>query len=249
MPLATEIVFVDLPWWAFWPLVIIVGGLALYGIWFAWLVFTAEPWEEGRQGEDMPSPVIYPYYVEEGSLRNLAHTVKLDLPTGKQVTKSKKFAFNVKGAGGEKGDSETQEYDGQLPLLELAEKVEESGMYGGGSPAVRVADAASVSDESALSAAVAQISRDFPATSQTAELLSHVQDAFSGERIEALAAKKRAEFEEIAKRNQHLVFKGQFAFKEVGQGNCGPSLKLTHFNPAPGYISPAAEGRRTCKPT
>ncbi len=241
MPFAASFWFIDLPWWAFWSLVavvVLVGGFVLWFLWDEWGTWRLTRGVNGPDDEDMPSKIVYPYYVESGSLRDLAHTVKLDLPTGKHITKSKKFGFNIKGTGGESGDSETEEYGGQLPLLELAERVEESGMYGGDSPARRVADAASVSDEGALSAAIEQIQQDFPTTSQTAELLSHVQDAFSGERVEALAAKKREEFENIAKRNQLLVFKGQFAFKEVGRDGCGPTLKLTHFNPTPGYISP-----------
>lgn len=251
MPQATSFWFVDLPWWAFWPLLAVAVLIALFAIFVLyelWEDRDVSRWDE-EEVENRPSPVVYPYYVESGSLRELAHSVKLDLPTGKQVTKSKRLSFNLKGTGGEKGDSETEEYEGQLPLLELAQKVQESSYYGNeNTPATDVADAAAVSDESALSAAVEQIQRDFPSTSQTAELLSNVQRAFSSERVEALSAKKREEFEGIAKENQMLVFKGQFAFLGVGPNDCGPTLRLTHFNPTPGYMSPRASDDGQVRP-
>jgi hypothetical protein len=245
MSFATQFWFVDLPWWAFWPLAalgLLVVAFLAFVLWEALDDWKISRWQEKEEDKRVSAEVVYPYYAESESLRNLAHAVKFDLPTGRQVTKSKKLSFTLKGTGGETGDSETQEYGSQLPVLELATKVEESWTRDGTTPATQVAHAASVSDEGALSAAIEQLQRDFPATSQTAELLSRVQEAFSGERIEALAVKKREEFEAVAKRNQLMVFRGQFGFKQAGREGCGPTLKLTHFNPTPGYLSPRSSG-------
>jgi len=242
MPVAIQIWFLDLPWWVVWPaagILALILGFVLWEVWTAWRVGR---WREGYERERVSAEIVYPYYVESESLRNLADTVKLELPTARSVTKAKKITVGAKGTSGEKGSSETQEYGGQLPLRKLAETVEQSWNYGGKSPATDLAIAASVSDERALSSAIEQIERDFPGRSETAELLSRVKEAFSGERVEALAAKKREEFEQVAKDNPVMVFAGQFAFKEDGAVDSGPILKLTHFNPTPGYMSPHSAG-------
>lgn len=242
MPLALQIWFYDGPWWLL-ALIVLGGGFLLYqAFMFAtdWWMFrdpSGDDPSESREGE-----IVYPYYVEHSSLRDLAHTVKLELPTSRSVTKSRKISVGTKGTSGERGGSETQEYGEQIPLRKLAEAVEESWNYEGHSPATDLAVAASVSDERALSSAIEQIQHDFPGTSQTAELLSRVKEAFNGERIEALAAKKRKEFETVGKDNPVMVFAGQFAFKEDGPAGSGPILKLTHFNPTPGYMSPDSAG-------
>lgn len=193
-----------------------------------------------QEEEARASAVIYPYYVEVNGLRELARSVKLDLPTARKVTKSKRLSFGSKGTRGEAGQSETEEFDSQVPLLELAAQAERSWSHDGAGPALGVATAPYVSDERVLSNAIEQIERDFAAQSQTAELLSRVKEVFGDERVEALAVKKRDEFKAIADRNQLMVFKGQFAYREDGPPGSGPTLKLTHFNPSHGYSSPRA---------
>jgi hypothetical protein len=244
MIFATSFWFVDLPWWGFWPLAIVAVivaiaiGVAIYWILeellLNWRLRNVDPSEEH---DDEPEPVVYPYYVEDNSLRNLAETMKLELPTGTQITRSKKLSLSVKGTGGEKGDSQTADFDPQLPLLRIARKAEEAWEYESTAPCTTAADAVSVSDGRTLSATIEQIQSDFPTTSETAELLSKVQEIFSSERVEALAGKKREEYVEIAKKNQMLVFGGEFAFKEIGNDGLGPKLRLTAFNPTPGYMS------------
>jgi hypothetical protein len=115
--------------------------------------------------------------------------------------------------GGESGGSETEEYDGQLPLLELAEKVEQAGYFGGSTPAIGVADAASVSFLMFKMPLAASASRRFRRRSvRSSSALLRTTRCWSS--------------------------KGQFAFKEAGREKCGPILRLTHFNPTPGYVSP-----------
>lgn len=239
MPVGIQIWFIDWPWWAVILLVLalfLVGVILVFLVWEWWEMRDEEEW--GPRGERTSADIIFPYYAENDRLRELAHSVKLELPKARSVTKAKKFGLGGKGVTGEKGSSETEEYSGQLPLTKLADAVEESWSRDGTGPATGVANAAYVSDQRALSTAIDQIREDFPTTSETAELLSRVKEAFSVERVEALSSKKREEFESIAKRNQMLVFRGQFGLKRAGQDGSGPTLKLTHFNPTPGYISP-----------
>lgn len=238
MPADIQILFIDWPWWG-WLIAVAVGAILLYSLFIVvvdWLMLR-DPDDDEWPGRDETSEIVYPYYVENQSLRDLAQTVKLELPTARSVTKSKKISVGAKGTAGEKGDSETQEYGGRLPLRKLAQAVEAPWNYEGNSPATGLAMAASVSDERALSSAIEQIESDLPGTSQTAELLNRVKEAFGDERVEALAGKKRKEYENIAKRNPVMVFAGQLAYNS-SSANGGLTLRLTHFNPAPGYMSP-----------
>jgi len=242
MPTAVQVWFINWPWWAEALLalaLILVGVIVVILIWEWWEMRGVGDWEGPEEPES--TEIIYPYYVENESLRELAHAVKLDLPKARSVTKAKKIGVGGKGISGEKGSSETEEYSGQLPLTKLADAVEESWSRDGTGPATGVANAAYVSDERALSTAIDQIREDFPTTSETAELLSRLKETFSGERVEALSTKKREEFEGIGKRNQMLVFRGQFGLREEGRNDSGPTLQLTHFNPTSGYISPRSD--------
>jgi hypothetical protein len=251
MILATQIWFVDLHWWAFWPLVaaaVIAVGLVLLMGYDAWYGRRMKR-REARAEEYFPEAPIYPHYVEEAGVRELAETMKFQLPTARQITRSKKLSLSVKGAGGERGDSQTEEFGQRLPLRKIARKAEEAWEYEGNGPAGAAADAVSVSDERALSTAVDQLRKDFPTTSQTAELLSRIQEVFNSERVEALAEKKREEFESIGEKNRMLVLRGQFAFKELGSERTGPRLALRSFNPTPGYVSPrGGDGDGPAKP-
>jgi hypothetical protein len=202
-------------------------------------------WWEGRgwpseiddPEERGDSKIVVPYYVESKSLQGLVSDLKLDIPTARQVTKSKRLTLGLKGASGEGSHSETAEFSGSVPLPKLAKALEEPVRYDGDSPATEVADAPLVSDQGALSGAIEQIQADFPATSETAVLLSRVQEVFGAERTEAMAAKKRKEFAEIGKRNQLIIVRGQFGLAEHGGEGVGPTLKLTHFNPTPAYVA------------
>jgi len=171
-----------------------------------------------------------------------ANELKFEAPTARQVTRSKRISFGFKGAAGEGGRSETAEFSGSLPLPRLAKALEEPLRYEGIGPATDAADAPLVSDEGVLSGAIEQIKSELPGTSETAELLSRVEEAYGTERVEAAAEKKRREFGRIGKRNQLLVIRGQFGLAQPGQGKAGPQLGLTHFNPTL-PISPRASAR------
>jgi hypothetical protein len=229
----------ELPWWVW------VSGSILAGLALLFLGFMAWDWWETRSlrhGADYPeeggtSEITVPYYVETDSLKALASELKLDIPIARQVTRSRRLSFGFKGASGEGGQSETSEFSASISLPRLAKTLQEPVRYDGNDPAKDVTDAPLVSDEGLLSGAIEQIQSDFPATSETSELLSRVQEVFGNERVEAMAGKKRKEFEEIGKHNQLMIIHGQFGLAERGGEGIGPKLRLTHFNPTPAYVA------------
>lgn len=241
MALAIQVFFLDLPWWGWLVAILALGAIC----WFLWV------WWEDRYllgGEDYSeepesSQIVVPYYEEARSLRDLANELKLDAPLSRQVTKSKRLSVGFKGTAGEGGRSETNEFSGSIPLPKLAKALEEPIRYEGPGPATDAADAPLVSDEGVLSGAIEQIQSELPATSETAELLSRVQEAYGSERGEAMAEKKRQQFDRIGQRNQLLVIRGQFGLADPGKGGAGPKLKLTHFNPTPAYVAASIRAR------
>lgn len=239
--LAIQLWFLDLPWWGW--VAALVGVVVLgYFLWTWWedrYLLGGEEFSE----EPESSQIVVPYYEEPGSLRSLANELKLDAPTVRQVTRSKRISIGFKATTGEGGQSETAEFSGSIPLPKLAKALEEPLRYEGIGPATEAADAPLVSDEGVLSGAIEQIQAELPGTSETAELLSRVQEAYGAERVEAMAEKKRKEFAQIGKRNQLLVIRGQFGLAESGRGHAGPTLRLTHFNPTPSYVAASIRAR------
>jgi hypothetical protein len=241
MAAALQFWVVDLPWWG-WLIALLLIVLLAY---FAWV------WRQDSRlmgGEDFgeepeSSQIVVPYYAETESLRDLGNDLKLDVPTARQVTRSKRLSIGFKGTSGEGGQSETAEFAETLPLPRLAKALEEPVRYEGIGPATDAADAPLVSDEGVLSGAIQQIKSELPGRSETAELLDRVQEAYGTERVEAMAGKKRREFEVIGKRNQLMVVRGQFGLLERGGEGIGPKLRLTHFNPTPAYIAASMRAR------
>lgn len=242
MTLAIQLWFVDLTWWAL--LIAAVAFVILCAVlWFWWserALFRDDEFSE----EPESSQIVVPYYEEKDSLRSLANELKFEAPTARQVTKSKRISFGFKSTTGEGGKSETAEFSGSIPLPKLAKALEEPLRYEGIGPATDAADAPLVSDEGVLSGAIEQIQSELPGTSETAELLSRVQEAYGAERGEALAEKKRREFAGIGKRNQLMVIRGQFGLAEQDQVPTDrPCLRLTHFNPTPAYVAASIRAR------
>ncbi len=240
---ATEIWGVHLPWWG-WA----IGALVAVVVIVVLIFVIWEWWETRSIGSDDDYPeegnaeIVVPYYEEADSLRRLANQLKLDVPTARQVTKSRRLSFGFKGTSGEGGHSETSEFSGSMPLSKLA-KALEVVRYDGNNVVTDATDAPLVSDEGALSGAIEQIQSDFPAKSETAVLLSRVQEAFGTERVEAMAGKKREEFQRIGQRNQLMIIRGQLDLAGPGDGAAGPILSLTHFNPTPAYVAANARSR------
>lgn len=234
---AVEIWGFVLPWWGWLIAAILAVLVAVVLVFMIW-----EWWETRSLGadddypEERNSEIVIPYYAESETLRSLANELKLDVPTARQVTKSKRLTIGFKSTSGEGGHSETSEFTGSIPLSKLA-KALEVVRYDGNNAVTDVTDAPMVSDEGALSGAIEQIRSDFPAQSETAVLLSRVKEAFGTERAEAMAQKKRKEFERIGQRNQLLIIRGQMGLAGAEQGEAGPTLHLTHFNPTPAYVA------------
>lgn len=219
-------------------MLVVLGVFVLGYFAFEWIDMWLEDDPDDLPEETGSSEVVYPYYVEGESLRNLAHDLRVEFPTARQITKSRRLSVGIKGTSGEGGQSETSEFAGPIPLSKLAEAAESYGAYEGHGPALEVTQAPLVSDESVLSAAIEQIKGDFSGTSQTAVLLSRVREVFGAERVEAMANKKREELREIGRRNQLLIMHGQFGRAEAGRGGSGPTVMLTHFNPRPDFVPP-----------
>lgn len=182
---------------------------------------------------------IYPYYVEVKSLRELAQRVSLELSIGRRVTRSRRLSLGLKAIGGQTGGSESEEYEGQIPLKELAFEAERSWSSDGTGPAIGVATAPFIDSQDMMSTTIEQVEKE-NIPNHTPELLSRIQEIFGEELEAALMGRKRFEFLTIADRNLLMVFKGQFAFLEDGGEGYGPSLQLTHFNPSLGFPSPPA---------
>jgi hypothetical protein len=195
---------------------------------------------EERKAQDWG--VIFPYYVEVKSLRELAQRVNLELPSSRRVTTSRRLNLGIKGLGGQAGGSETEEFEGQIPLQELAFEAERSWSSGGTGPAIAVATAPYLDSRTMVSTAIEQVEEE-GIPNGAPELLPRIQELFREQREEALVNQKKFEFHSIAARNLLMVFQGQCAFLQEGEEGCGPTLQLTHFNPSFGFpVPPAAKG-------
>lgn len=245
MFLAIQVWFVDLAWWG-WVIaaVAVVVAAWLLFIWWAErdIMKSIEEDEEGERPEE-GSAISYPYYFELENVRNFASELKLELPTARQVTQGKRLSLNFKGLGGEGSKSETEEFVESISLPALAKAIERSVWEGENpSPETDVTDAPAVSDQGVLAAAIEQLQGSVGQTSESAELLAQVQEAYSNQRIDAMAERKREELREVGKGNRYIVMRGMFGLAWAEADGAGPTLQLTHLNPTPGFVSP--DGKR-----
>jgi hypothetical protein len=244
MSLAIQVWFVDFPWWG-WAIAAVAVVIAAWVLFVWWeergLMKSIEEGEEERSEEG--SAISYPYYFEVENVRNLAGELKLELPTARQVTQGKRLSLNFKGLGGEGSKSETEEFVESISLPALAKAIEKSVWEGENPrPETDVTDAPAVSDQGVLAAAIEQLQGSVGQTSESAELLAQVQEAYSNQRIDAMAERKRDELKNVGKGNRYIVMRGMFGLAGAGTDGGGPTLKLTHLNPTPGFVSP--DGKR-----
>jgi hypothetical protein len=220
--LAVNLGVADVPLW----LLIGAGVLAVGIAGWRWL-HSASALEEFAS-ESESGRLAIPYYVERDGLRSLAASFKVELPTTREVTKQRKFMARIRGVGGERGQSETKQFSGEIDLRELVRKFEETLDYD--SCARDLGDAPAVEDREVLSDAIAHLNRTVGETSQTRELLGRVEEVYDRERSETIVKQKRTELREVGDREKLILMRGRFETAEKpGSGNA--LIVITHFEP------------------
>lgn len=234
MPPAIDIGIAEMPLWV----LIVAGFLLLLAL--GW-------WSLGREGDFAEFPgdeeaerLAIPYYVEREGLRSLAASFRIELPLTREVTRQRRLMARVRGFGGERAQSETRQYSGEIDLSRLVRMLDEKLDYD--ACARDLADVPMVEDRQVLSDAISHLDRSVGETSQTRELLRQVEEVYDRERSETVVKQKRDELREVGERQKLILMRGQF---NVAPGGATALIVLTHFDPPPYYRGYGPEAGET----
>lgn len=98
--------------------VVLLGGLLILAI------------VEEVQSAFRPTALAFPYYVDQDGLRALAHSLKVAVPTTREVTRSRRMSAQFRGVGGVLGREYVEKHDVPVDLNRFAEKLRKKAPQG-----------------------------------------------------------------------------------------------------------------------
>src|SRR6478735_120858 len=87
------------------------------------------PWRRRERRSATPATLAYPYYVDEGSLRGLADSLAIELPTIRERKRRRRLSAQAPTIGGEASWEEGSQLEGHIHLNVLVTQLQASTAY------------------------------------------------------------------------------------------------------------------------